>query len=33
MTDQTKQNDQNRRCKPTCTCMDCKCGPNCRCGK
>ena len=21
------------RCKPTCTCTDCKCGDNCRCGQ
>ena len=27
MTDQT-----NDRCKPTCTCTDCKCGTKCKCG-
>ena len=21
------------RCKPTCTCTDCKCGADCRCGQ
>lgn len=31
MTDKTKETTGNR-CKPTCTCKDCKCGPNCRCG-
>jgi hypothetical protein len=25
--------NQDPRCKPGCTCTDCKCGPNCRCGK
>ncbi len=29
MTDQ----NQNDRCKATCTCIDCKCGSDCRCGK
>jgi hypothetical protein len=27
----TKTEDQ--RCKPTCTCTNCKCGKDCRCGK
>ena len=27
----TKTDDQ--RCKPSCTCVDCKCGPECRCGE
>ena len=26
-------NEQKNRCKPTCTCTDCKCGADCRCGK
>jgi hypothetical protein len=30
MTNTTNQND---RCKATCTCENCKCGANCRCGK
>jgi hypothetical protein len=30
MTNQTNDAD---RCKPTCTCTDCKCGKDCRCGK
>ena len=25
--------DAKNSCKPTCTCKDCKCGQNCRCGK
>ena len=25
--------DAKNRCKPTCTCKDCKCGPTCRCDK
>lgn len=32
MTQQTTQTD-DQRCKPTCTCVDCKCGANCRCGE
>lgn len=28
----TTQNEQNDRCKATCTCIDCKCGADCRCG-
>jgi hypothetical protein len=30
MTNQTEEKD---RCKPTCTCTNCKCGSDCRCGK
>lgn len=29
----TKQIEQNDRCKPACTCTDCKCGNDCRCSK
>jgi hypothetical protein len=29
----TKQTEQTERCKPTCTCTNCKCGKDCRCGK
>jgi len=25
--------DSTERCKPTCTCNDCKCGKDCRCGR
>ena len=25
--------EKNKPCKPTCTCVDCKCGPDCRCGE
>lgn len=24
--------DDKDRCSPSCTCTDCKCGPDCRCG-
>ena len=30
---QTIETNENRHCKPTCTCADCKCGENCRCGQ
>ena len=29
----TTETTEDRRCKPTCTCADCKCGDNCRCGQ
>ena len=29
----TNQSEQKDRCKPSCTCTNCKCGPDCRCGK
>jgi hypothetical protein len=29
----TIETNEDRRCKPTCTCTDCKCGSDCRCGK
>ena len=29
----TKQTEQKDPCKPSCTCTDCKCGSDCRCGK
>lgn len=32
MTVQAIEADEDRRCKPTCACTDCKCGDNCRCG-
>ncbi len=32
-TEDDMTNEQNDRCKPSCTCTDCKCGPNCNCGK
>jgi hypothetical protein len=27
------QTESTERCKPTCTCTDCKCGNDCRCGR
>ena len=30
MADKTNEND---RCKSSCTCTNCKCGADCRCGK
>lgn len=33
MTKTIETTEQNQRCKPTCTCTDCKCGNDCRCGK
>ena len=33
MTIETNQTNEDRRCKPTCTCTDCKCGSDCRCGQ
>jgi hypothetical protein len=29
----SNQTTEQQRCKPTCTCKDCKCGANCRCGE
>lgn len=29
----TDRNDAAQPCKPTCTCTDCKCGNDCRCGR
>ena len=29
----TIETNEDRRCKPACTCTDCKCGDNCRCSK
>jgi len=29
----TIETNEDRRCKPACTCTDCKCGDNCRCGQ
>ena len=29
----TVETNNDRRCKPTCTCTDCKCGADCRCGQ
>jgi len=29
----TIETTEARRCKPTCTCTDCKCGSDCRCGQ
>ena len=29
----TTETTEDRRCKPTCTCTDCKCGDDCRCGQ
>lgn len=29
----TTREEAEQRCKPSCTCTDCKCGADCRCGK
>jgi hypothetical protein len=29
----TIETNEDRRCKTTCTCTDCKCGSDCRCGQ
>jgi|SwirhisoilCB1_FD_contig_31_21651138_length_245_multi_2_in_0_out_0_1 hypothetical protein len=29
----TNREDEARRCSTTCTCTDCKCGSDCRCGQ